>query len=264
MDEQELKSFIDFSKNLFRVLRGNPKYSWFFESFNHDIVQIFFSNHENIGAFDKFHSITKSDVSRIKAYLNFIDKKALNYGKIFYSNIKDISLKRELIDDFKEMKIALRNDDIIEFGRRLSLQLENIFNFSLNDLDVYNLILSDEVYYRSVVPNWPNYTGPEFNFLKTFFEINKNTNEVEQKDLSKVSFNMKSIFLSIHFDYKVNVRNINDIYFLRNIASHRNKLSNVESNKLNNILSNFDKNYSYYYKVLHDIKNGIPNIVRQI
>lgn len=257
MNEEDLRRHIEFTKSLLGQLQGNRDYSWFFESFYHEIVNGFFQNGNTPLVMDKFQNITESDVSRIKAYLNFIDKKALNYGKVFYQNISDTNLKMELITDFKEMKIALKNDNLIEFGRRLSLQLENIFNFSLNNLDVHNLILSDPTFYRSVTPPWPR---DPFNFYNSFFKRNRNTNQDEPVELSRVSFNTKSIFLLIHFNYQVNSKNIKDIYFLRNKGSHRDQLSQNDQQILDRILTEFDKNYSFYYKVLFDIVNGIPNI----
>lgn len=260
MNEEDLRKYIEFTKSLLDYLQGNPEYSWFFESFNLEVVNTYFQNGNGPVDSNKLESITKSDVSRIKTYLNFIDRKAINYGKVFYQNISDNSLKNELIADFKEMKIALKNDNLIEFGRRLFLQLENIFNFSLSNLNVYNLISSAPMFYRSVTPNWPNYRGRPFNFYNSFFYQNRNTNQEEPVELSRVSFNTKSIFLSIHFNYQVNARNINDIYFLRNKGSHRYQLSPSDKQKLDRILSEFDKNYSFYYKVLFDVVNGIPNI----
>jgi len=259
MNEEDLRTYIEFTKSLLSQLHSRPEYSWFFESFYHEING-FFQNGNTPFVMDKFHNITESDVSRIKAYLNFIDKKALNYGKVFYQNISDANLKKELISDYKEMKIALKNDNLIEFGRRLSLQLENIFNFSLNNIDVHDLISSDTNFYLSVSPNWPNYRGDPFNFYNSFFKRNRVTNQDEPVELSRVSFNTKSIFLSIHFNYKVNARNIKDVYFLRNKGSHRDQLSLNDQQNLDRILTEFDKNYSYYYKVLFDVLNGIPNI----
>jgi hypothetical protein len=256
MKEEDLKKFIEFTKTLLTQMQGNSYYSWFFESFYLEIVNSFFHNSNHTREIDKFQSISESDVSRIKAYLSFIDKKALNYGRVYYKNISDDSLRAELIKDFKEMKIALKNDDIIEFGRRLSLQLENIFNFSLTSLNVYQLILDNPQHYCSVTPNWDNSNGKPFNFYKSFFSKETN-NPVE---LSKVSFKTKSIFLSIHFNYNVNPGNMNDIYFLRNKGSHRSQLSQEEQNTLDRIILEFDKNYSFYIKVLFVVVNGIPNI----
>ncbi len=256
MKEEDLRKFIEFTKTLLTQMQGNSNYFWFFESFYLEVVNSFFYNSNNQREIDKFQSISESDVSRIKAYLNFIDKKALNYGRVYYKNISDDNLRTQLIKDFKEMKIALKNDDIIEFGRRLSLQLENIFNFSLTSLNVYQLILDNQQYYCSVTPNWNNNRGKPFNFYRSFFS-NETNDPIE---LSKVNFKIKSIFLSIHFGYEVNSHNMSDIYFLRNKGSHRSQLSQEEQINLDRIILKFDQNYSYYIKVLFDVVNGIPNI----
>ncbi|MDI3527798.1 MAG: hypothetical protein PWR03_1981 [Tenuifilum sp.] len=258
MNEEDLRKFIDFTKTLLNKLQGNKKYDWFFDSFNVQIVNSFFQNGNNTNILDKFKSITKYDIDRIKAYLIFIDKRALNYGKVFYQMISDDNLKFELIKDFKEMKIALINDDIIEFGRRLSLQIENIFNFSLKQLDVHNLILNNLPHYRAVQPEWAK---KPFDFHRYFFKHDNATNQDEPKELSYVSFKTKSLFLSIEFNFKINVKALDDIYFLRNKGSHRDQLSVQEKQNLERIISDFDKNYSKYYEVLFNIVNGIPNII---
>jgi len=257
MNEEDLRKFIEFTKTLLSQFHGNNDYIWFFESFNSEIVNRFFQNGTNTNGLDKFQSITESDIVRIKAYLSFIDKKALNYGKVFYQNISDNNLKLELIKDFKEMKVALKNENIIEFGRTLSLQIENIFNFSLRQLDVHNLILSNLVHYQSVQPPW---AANPFDFYKSFFKLNNTTRQYEPLELSYIKFKTKSIFLSIEFNYKVDVKALDDIYFLRNKGSHRDQLSNSEKQDFERIINDFDKNYSRYYKALFDIVNGIPNI----
>ncbi len=122
------------------------------------------------------------------------------------------------------------------------------------------MILGNQQHYISVRPNWNNWNGNPFNFYNSFFSINRTTNRPEPVEISKVSFNTKSIFLSIHFNYQVNARNINDLYFLRNKGSHRDQLSQQETQQLNQLIKDFDKNYSFYYKVLFDVVNGIQNI----
>ena len=258
MNEGDLKKYIEFTKTLLGSLHGNDSYSWFFESFNNEIINKYFQKENTFSDTDKFNSITESDVSRIKAYMNFIDKKALNYGKIFYKSISNSTLKKELIKDYREMKIALKNDNTVEFGRRLSLQIESIFNYSLRQMDVHNLIINKLSYYKAVSPTWWN--GKPFNFYQSFFRLNPMSNQIEPIDLSYVSFKTKSIFLSIHFNYKIAVTALDDIYFLRNKGSHRNQLTSQERLDLERILSNFDKNYSLYHKVLFDVLNGIKNI----
>ncbi len=134
---------------------------------------------------------------------------------------------------FKEIKIALIHDDIIEFGRRLCLQVENIFNYSLSALNIHNLILGSLVYYQNLQPFWAQ---RPFNFHQSFFDRNGHPVEI-----SKVSFNTKSIFLTIHFNYRITVERLNELYFLRDIGSHRNQLTLQEIQDLENIKNSFDK-----------------------
>lgn len=262
MNENDLKKFIAFTKDLLNSIKDKQEYAWFIELYKEEIANSFFNSQSisSIPITTKFDAITEKDIIRVKSYLNFIDRKAINYGKEFYKNIIDKELRETLIDDFKEMKIAIKDDNIIEFGRRLCLQAENIFNFSLKSLNVHTLISGNQQHYRSVRPNWNNWNGNPFNFYNSFFSINRTTNQPEPVEISKVSFNTKSIFLSIHFNYQVNVRNINDLYFLRNKGSHRDQLSQQETQQLNQLIKDFDKNYSFYYKVLFDVVNGIQNI----
>lgn len=260
MNENDLKKFISFTKDLLNSIKDKQEYAWFMELYKDEIANNFFNSQtiSSIPITNKFDAITEQDIIRVKAYLNFIDRKAINYGKEFYKNIIDKGLRESLIDDFKEMKIAIKNDNLIEFGRRLCLQIENIFNYSLKSLNVHLLISNNPQYYRAVTPNWNN--ANPINFYNSFFSINRTTNQLEPVELSKVSFNTKSIFLSIHFNYQVNTRNIKDLYFLRNKGSHRDQLNQQETQQLNQIINDFDKNYSFYYKVLFDVVKGIRNI----
>ncbi len=261
MKEEDLKKYIEFTKALLTQLYGNPKYTWFFESFNSEIISKFSQGNTNQNVLDKFKNITESDVVRIKSYLNFIDKNALKYGREFYREINDEPLKKELVKDYKAMKIALKNEDIVEFGRRLYLQIENIYNFSLSKLNIHNLINSNKEKYSKISFQWSDRARSyDYNFCNSFFAFNKETSEYFPVELSKISFNTKSVFLLNHFNFRINKFNLDDIYFLRNKGSHRGELSQDETKKLNSIKDGFDKNYSFYHKVLFDIVNGIKNI----
>jgi len=254
MNENDLKKFVAFTTDLLNSIKDKQEYSWFIELFKEEIVDSFFNSQAilSIPNTNKFDAITEKDIIRVKAYLNFIDKKAINYGKVFYKNIHSTELKTKLIEDFKEMKIALKQDDIIEFGRRLCLQIENIFNYSLNALNIHNLILENLAYYQNLQPNWAQ---RPFNFYQSFFD------RIGQPvELSKVSFNTKSIFLTIHFNYRITVQRLNELYFLRNIGSHRNQLNSQEMQDLENIKKSFDKHFSSYHETLYSIVTNINNI----
>lgn len=254
MNENDLKKFVAFTKDLLNSIKDKQEYAWFIELYKEEIANSFFNSQAilSIPNTNKFDAITEKDIIRVKAYLNFIDRKAINYGKVFYKNIRSTELKAKLIDDFKEMKIALMQDDIIEFGRRLCLQVENIFNYSLNALNIHNLILGNLTYYQNLQPNWAQ---RPFNFHQSFFDRNG-----QPVELSKVSFNTKSIFLTIHFNFRITVQRLNELYFLRNIGSHRNQLTSQEIQNLENIKNSFDKYFSGYHETLYSIVTNINNI----
>lgn len=263
MNENDLKKYISFTKDILKSVKENQEYSWFIEMFRKEIVNDFFNNQNKISTAqtNKFDIITEQDVRRVKAYLNFIDRKAINFGNEFYGDIKDLKLKKTLVADFKEMKVAIANNDIIEFGRRMSLQIENIYNASLSNLDVHKLIKSNKSFYSKVSFQWNAKANIyDYDFTKSFFNFDKKKGETLPVELSRISFNTKSVFLLNHFNFIVNKFNIDDIYFLRNKGSHRDKLTEKESEKLKMIFTRFDSTYSFYYKVLFEIKNKITNI----
>lgn len=254
MNETDLRKFIAFTTDLIKSIKDNNDYTWFMELYRDEIVNEFFNSHTitSIPNMNKFDAITEQDIIRVKTYLSFIDRKAINYGRVFYKNIQDNKLKAKLIDDFKEMKIALIQDDIVEFGRRLCLQIENIFNSSLVEMNVYDLILKNLDYYKNFQPDW---AIKPFNFHQSFFD--KNGQPVE---LSKVSFHTKSIFLTLHFNYRINIKRMHDIYFLRNIGSHRKQLTLEENQEFENIKNSFDKYYSSYHETLYSIVTNVNNL----
>lgn len=263
MNEGDLKKFITFTKDLLVSLKGKHEYAWFFDLFQKEIFScnLFTYQFSDEALNSKFDSITEIDIQRIKAYLNFIDRKAINYGRVFYKDIINEELRNNLITDFKEMKIALKQDDIIEFGRRLCLQIENIYNVSLSNLDIHQTIENNKEYYSKINFKWSeNANSYEYDFYKSFFSFDKNTNVMVPNELSKISFNTKSVLLCHHFKFYLNKSNIDDIAFLRNKGSHRDKLNEEDANRLTRILSRFDNNYSFYYRLLLDVKNGIKNI----
>jgi hypothetical protein len=263
MNESNLKKFVEFTKDLLNSVKDNPEYSWFVDLFNSEIINGIFKlqNTPLNPIANKFDAITEQDINRVKSYLNFIDRKAINYGKEFYKDIVDNALRRDLINDFKDMKIALINDDIIEFGRKLSLQIENMYNASLTNISVHKLINENKALYSKIPFKWSEMSNSyDYDFYKSFFYYDKEKRDMMPVELSKISFNTKSVFLLNYFNFKVNKSNLDDIYFLRNKGSHRDRLSEIDTEKLNKIFNRFDGNYSYYHKVLYEIKNNIKNI----
>src|SRR5690606_35203713 len=68
------------------------------------------------------------------------DKKIWNEGNNFYQEIGDFDLKIKLIQDFRFMKIADHENDLVEYARRLLLQLETCLNYICENIDSYDII----------------------------------------------------------------------------------------------------------------------------
>lgn len=260
MKNENLIKYIEFSQNLFESLQGKDNYKWFFDSFEKELVNKYYESNNDSQFLSKFNAVSEPDIKRLKSYLNFIDRKAFNFGRVFYKDISDNELKKILIQDFKEMKIALKNDNIYEFGRRLCLQLESIFNYSLSTMEVFKMMDNNQQYYKAVMPNWDNFKGKGFDFYSSFFAFDRQSNLMKPRDLSRISFMQKSTFLSIHFNYKVYTKLLKELYFLRNKGSHRDKMSQQDLEQVEQIISSFDNNYSSYHGILYNIVNGIKNI----
>jgi hypothetical protein len=198
------------------------------------------------------------EVSRIRAYMHLIDKKYLNYGGIFYKKIKDQALRKELIADFRNMKIAQKNDDIISFGRYMGLQLENCYNFVLNKIDVWSKILQDPQYYKAIPSKI--HGKPPIDFYNSFISFDRNTKRETNKKIEGISLPTRAFFCHIEYGYSLNPNKISDIYFLRNIGSHRGQLSVSDESRLQTILQGFDKNSSAYYSNFEAIVNGLTDL----
>lgn len=249
MTEKKLKKFIEITEDLFASIQEKEDNSWFFPLYEKQIVNRFFSLRQSNGSFRKFDSISEKDVLRIKKHLNFIDRQAAKSGRLFYQEVTNCQLQKTLVEHYKEMKIALKQENFLEFGRRACLQVECMFNFALNKLDAHALVAGDIALFSSFQPDWAH---KPYNFYRAFFD-----GEGQPRTLSAVSFILKSIFLSIYFEYFVDGRHLKDLYFLRNKCSHEGPLFADEVERLEQIQVNFDANYTSYHKVLHDVLQGL-------
>src|SRR5690606_28750063 len=142
MNEEDLRKFIEFTKTLLTQLQGQNEYAWFFESFNLEIVNSFFQNGNN--QLVSFYN----DIKRTRYFLKHIDKNDWLEGFKYFENIIIPELKMELIKDFKEMKIADRTNDIIEYTRRLVMQLENCLNTVIEIENAHEKIVSNPTQYQ--------------------------------------------------------------------------------------------------------------------
>lgn len=239
-------------KNLERLLQLLPALleakgnEWFKdELYNQVVLKYYPLSNFNQGTIGP--NLQNDEVIRLRAYFKLVDKKALNYGREFYKQVTDQTLKKQLIQDFREMKIALRGDDIVGFGRFMGLQMENCFNFILNKIDVWSYVIQNN--HEEIRIG----LYPPIKLFNIFMENDRYTNSYKNKKLDKVPLNYKLEFFYKFYSCKPAYDIIHDIFFLRNKGSHRGILSSDDQRKLDRIMNGFDKNISMYYSNFEEI-----------
>jgi hypothetical protein len=190
-----------------------------------------------------------SDLKRSKYYLKSIDrniwKEALNY----YSSILFTDLKLELIHDYKEMKIADKSDDIIEFTRRIVMQLENCLNAICILLKSHELIKLSPEKYRN--------TGTDL----LYGEFSFFNSDGSSKQLSKISIQSKIFFAKQYYEIKYSFSDMSQMITIRNKSSHRGEYSEREKEIIDEAKRNIAAKKSSYFlcydsfwKKLNDLK----------
>lgn len=176
-----------------------------------------------------------SDIKRTRYYLKSIDKSIHNEAINYYSNIKDTSLKNKLVVDYKEMRSADKQDDLLEYARRLVLQLENLLNWTCQKLDAHQQIINNPNKYQA--PNIDLNSGPY-----SFFDTKGN-----KKSLKKIDISVKINFCKLHFNINYNFYLMNELVLIRNAASHRGILDQKELIKIENvILKQHERKCAYF------------------
>jgi hypothetical protein len=193
------------------------------------------------------------DIKRTKYFLKNIDKNDWIEGFKYYDEIRFPELRMELVKDFKEMKIAERQNDLLEFGRHLSLQLENALNTIIEILDGHELVNRNPEKFKSRFYDLKN-----GNF--SFFQYNKETRQIENKDVKNISFLSKVFFAETYYGFKVFWTPINEIVAIRNKASHRGKENEREIEIIKNATANFTLKKSEYFKEFDKIIKGLKDL----
>jgi hypothetical protein len=186
-------------------------------------------------------NVLHQDLRRTKSFLKYIDGQYWREGFNFYKKIKDSDLKITLTSDFKEMKIAENENNILEYVRRLILQLENIFNCLISKFDAHTVIINNPNVYKD---NHNNLIEGKY----SFFNDDKSPKHLKDISLPTKLFWVKTYF-NINYTYKV----WNDLTFLRNKASHRENLREEDKNKLEQIENDWDVNKTEYNKFFNSV-----------
>jgi hypothetical protein len=211
--------------------------------FKMEIVNKYSKNVSKMSELDELHK----DLRRTKSFLKYIDGQYWREGFNFYKKISDSSLKIMLISDFKEMKISDHDNNILEFVRRLILQLENILNHLISKFDAYNVIKDN--------PN--QFKGEKFNLVEgtySFFQENG-----DQKPLKNISLPSKLTWAKIYFNFNYSFNIWRDLTFVRNKASHRENLKAEDQLKMEEIESNWESNKIEYNKFFNSLSKQLTN-----
>lgn len=194
-----------------------------------------------------------NDIKRTKYFLKNIDKNDWIEGFRYYDKISFPELKMELVKDFKEMKIAERQNDLLEFCRHLSLQLENAINTVIDILNGHNLIIENPQKYKSQYYDLKNGSF-------SFFQTNRQTKQMENKEIKNISFLSKVFFVETYYGLKVYWTPINEIVAIRNKASHRVKEIEREIEIIKNAKANLTLKKSEYFKEFDKIIKGLKDL----
>ncbi len=180
------------------------------------------------------------DIKRTKYYLKSIDKTYWIEGLNYYSKVKDPILRIELVNDFKEMKIADKQNDIIEFTRRLVMQLENCLNAICLIVDASNVILITPDRYRD---GSNNLKEGKFSFF----------DGGTAKQLHLIPITSKLFFVKKYYDFNYTYNALDEMIKIRNKSSHRGELSESERNILDNAKKKYMEKKTLYFKNYNDI-----------
>lgn len=176
-----------------------------------------------------------NDIKRTRYFLKHIDKNDWLEGFKYFENIVIPELKMELIKDFKEMKIADRTNDIIEYTRRLVMQLENCLNTVIEIENAHEKIVSNPAQFQD---NYNNLRQGKYSFF--------NDNDTP-KELKEISLPSKLYFAKQYYSFSYYWIPIDEMIKIRNKASHRGEISSQEQIIMDNAKNNVSQKKAEYF-----------------
>lgn len=197
------------------------------------------------------------DLRRTKFYLQKIDRKLHIDAFNIYKNISCEELKVKLIKDHKEMHIFLRDFELLEYGRKMTNQIETCLDSAILDLDAWSKIQSDLKFRKPIVVKWLTFEKI-YDLERDFFWFDKATNSYRSKELSNVELKSKLIFCCEYYNIKYIKywTNIDEIFFLRNKASHG-LLNNKEKIRLEKIRNKFTTSHYFYVRFFNELISSL-------
>ena len=177
------------------------------------------------------------DIKRTKHYLQSIDRSSWLEGIQYYSKVKYPELRIELVSDYKEMKIADKQNDIVEYTRRVVMQLENCLNCICQILSAYDVIKASPAKFKN---DRSDLLVGEYSFFD-----NRTGNA---KPLGKISIQSKIFFVKQIYDISYSYTDMNEMITLRNNSSHRGKLLEKDAEIIKKAKTNIMERKSSYFK----------------
>jgi hypothetical protein len=227
MEKKNLLKLIDFIGEISRF----PENQWFTDALRSKFESK--SNSEGPKNLEVQELVT--ELKRSKYYLRTIDrniwKEAINY----YSCIMYSDLKIELIHDYKEMKIAEKSDDIIEFTRRIVMQLENCLNAVCTLLKAHEIIKASPEKYRD---NNTNLLTGKFSFFN---------DDGTEKQVTLISIQSKIFFTKQYYDIYYPYNDMRDMITIRNKSSHRGEYTEREKEIMEEAKRNIEEKKSRFF-----------------
>jgi len=187
------------------------------------------------------------EIKRTRYFLKHIDKEAWIEGLNYYSKVKIPELKIELAKDFKEMKIADKNDEIIEYARRLVMQLENSINSVIEIVDAWSVIQANPANFQD---NHNNLSEGTYSFF----------NNGQRKDLKDISLPTKLYFIKKFYSFYFDWKPIDEMIKIRNKASHRGEISVQEQQIINYARNNATSKKSEYFTAFDNIIKKLTDL----
>lgn len=202
----------------------------------------------------------ESNDEQLSSYLRLQRERFRKKARRYYKDIKDETLRSQLVDDHAWMLWYRSVDDVVSYFNYVNLQIENIVNFYLSNIDIHSKITSNPTAYMCHLVVSP--TGKyaiDIDCNKDFF---RNT----AAGLSKLPYSkVKSLWSKIWAwaictgnTALVNSQasNIAAIINIRNDNNHRDsKVSSASSEYWKNLED--DANYGFILMILKVFRNSV-------
>lgn len=212
------------------------------------IAQMQKSNNSNMPELNNQLVSFYNDIKRTRYFLKHIDKNDWLEGFKYFENIIIPELKMELVKDFKEMKIADRTNDIIEYTRRLVMQLENCLNSVIEIENAHEKIVSNPTQYQD---NHNNLRQGRYSFF--------NDNDTP-KELKEISLPSKLFFTKQYYGFSYFWKPIDEMIKIRNKASHRGEISSQEQIIMDNARNNVSQKKAEYFREFDKIVKQLKGL----